>query len=189
MLYLLGGTPRSGKSTIARRFLSETNVPFFPLDLLVDGFIHGFPEYGIGGGDELTIGEQLWPIIKPIATIICEDKTDVFGGKLDYLIEGAQLHPKNVAELCAQFPKRVRACFIGFADIDTMAKFDEIRCFGGERDWLRNFDNQSIIKEIERLKAFSANLRDECKKHGVRYFEISTNRQQMFDTVIQYLKG
>jgi adenylate kinase family enzyme len=47
MLYLLGGSPRAGKSTMAKKFLSETGVPYFGLDYLKMGIARGKPEYGV----------------------------------------------------------------------------------------------------------------------------------------------
>jgi hypothetical protein len=183
MLYLLGGAARSGTSVIAKRFLIETGIPFFCLDYLMMGFANGLPEYGIHPeDDELYIGELLWPVIRPLAVALDEDG-------IDYLIEGAQLLPKHVGELCEQLNGHVRACFIGFADLDVMAKFHQMRKFGGGLDdWLREYDDHKVILEIERLKAFSENLRNECAKYGLKYFETSTDLEQTVGIVVRYLK-
>jgi chloramphenicol 3-O-phosphotransferase len=96
MLYLLGGAARSGKSTIARKFLAETGIPFFDLDYLMMGFANGLPDYGVDpDDDELRVGELLWPVVKPMATAMLENE-------FNYLIEGAQLHPRHAWELGEQ---------------------------------------------------------------------------------------
>jgi hypothetical protein len=55
MLYLIGGTSRSGKSIISRKLLTEKGIPYFPLDSVVMGFTNGMPELGIH--DKLFPGE------------------------------------------------------------------------------------------------------------------------------------
>jgi hypothetical protein len=184
MLYIVGGAARAGKSAVARRFLAETGVPYFPLDCLMMGFAKGFPEHGVGPeDDELHVAELLWPVVKGIATTFVEEE-------IDYLIEGAQLHPRHVGELCEALPGDVRACFLGFAEVDTMTKLRQIRRFGGgEDDWLRHYDDQHVIREIERLKALSERLRAECSSYEIRYLEVSTDLEETVDRVVQYLKG
>ena len=188
MLYLLGGTPTSGKTRIAKRFLSEEGVPFFPLDYLMIGVAYGLPEVGIDPtDDEFSVGELLWPIVKGMASqALIEPKND-------YLIEGAQLQPKHAWELSEELPGRIRACFLGFAEIDAMEKLRQIRRFSREEvnlydDFARR-DDQYVISEIERLKAFSTRLKAECDKYAMMYIEVSTNLANMVDTVIRYLKG
>ncbi len=125
MIYLLGGAPRAGKSTIARKFLSETGIPFFDLDYLMMGLANGFPEYGINPNDhELTVGEKLWPIVNSMVIAMIENK-------FDYLIEGAQIHPSHAWELYNEYEGCLRVSFIGFANIDTMEKLHQIRSFRG----------------------------------------------------------
>ena len=53
MLYILSGTSRSGKTTVARRFLTRTGIPYMSVDAIMMGFTNGIPEYGIH--------DRLWP--------------------------------------------------------------------------------------------------------------------------------
>jgi hypothetical protein len=116
MLYLLGGTARAGKSAAARQFMAETGVPYFPLDCLMMGVAQGLPSLGVDPeDDELRIVDLLWPLVRPIATTFVEEQ-------IDYLLEGAQLAPRHAWELGQALPGAVRACFLGFADVDTRAK-------------------------------------------------------------------
>ena len=68
MLYLVGGSPRAGKPTIARRFVSKTGIPCFGLDYLKMGLARGLPEYGVDPNkDDLVTAKQLWPIVRGMA--------------------------------------------------------------------------------------------------------------------------
>jgi len=184
MLYLLGGTARSGKSAIARRFLAETKVPFFCLDYLMMGFANGLPEYGVDPeDDEFNVGDRLWPVVKPMATALVEDE-------IDYLIEGAQLRPQQAWTLSQAFPGDIRTCFTGFAEVDTRAKFAELRRFGGgSDDWMQDFDDRKMLQEIERLKTFSQKVKLECHQYNLHYVEASLDLHETVETVVQYLQG
>ncbi len=184
MLYLLGGTPRSGKTIITRRFRAQTGIPYFCLYYLMMGFTKGLPDHGVDAeDDERKVAELLWPVVKPLATALVEDE-------VDYMIEGVQLLPRHARELRDNLDKYIRPCFLGFAEVDTREKLRQIRCFGYDPDdWFRDFDEERAIREIERLKVFSVNLRDECREYDLKYFEVSTDIEQTIQEVIQYLRG
>lgn len=182
MLYVLGGAPRAGKSIIAGKFLEKAGIPYFSLDILMMGFAKGLPEYGLDpDDDELRVAEQLWPVVKAMATTLVEDG-------IAYLIEGVQLDPRHVSELVARFPASIRTCFLGFAEADPLAKFHQIRRFGGgSDDWTLGYDDQTLFEEVERFIELSTRLRAGCRKYGLTYFEVSTDLRETVDAVVQYL--
>ena len=184
MLYLLGGAARTGKTTIAREFLAQTGIPFFSLDFLMMGFANGLPEHGVDPeADELLVAEQLGPVIKAMATAMIEED-------VDYLVEGVQLHPRYAWELRQEFAGLVRACFVGFVDVDTSTKLQEIRRFGGGADdWLRHYSDEQLAQEVERLKALSLCLRETCRQYGLTYVEVSNDLAGTVADVMRYLTG
>jgi hypothetical protein len=140
MLYLLGGAARTGKTAAANAFLAKTGIPFFSLDFLMMGFANGLPSLGVDPeSDDLLIAEQLWPVVRSMATAMVEEE-------IDYLIEGAQLRPKHAWELREERAGCVRVCFLGLAQADPLAKLREIRRFGGGADdWLRHYSDELTI--------------------------------------------
>ncbi|MEE9190800.1 MAG: adenylate kinase [Candidatus Neomarinimicrobiota bacterium] len=183
MIYLLGGAPRAGKSTIARKFLSETGIPFFDLDYLMMGLANGLPEYGVNPNDhELTVGEKLWPIVNSMVVAMIENK-------FDYLIEGAQIHPSHAWKLNNEFEGYLNISFIGFTNVDTTEKLHQIRSFRGRyNDWLKDLNDHDIVKTIERLKKLSIYLQKECGKYGLKYFDSSSDFEKTVNTVVDHLK-
>jgi hypothetical protein len=183
MHYLLGGAARAGKSAIARQFLRETGIPFFCLDWLMMGLAQGLPATGVDpDDDELAVGVLLWPVVRPLALALVEDE-------VDYLIEGVQLHPQQVRQLYDQAPGQVRGCFVGYVEIDVMAKFRQLRRYGGGADdWLRYEEDDQLVAQIERLKALSRRLRTECACYRVPYFETTTDRDHTVTEVVRYFR-
>ena len=182
MLYLLGGAARSGKSIIARRILSEKNIPFFALDYQATGAAKSIPQLEIDlDQDDAGVGEKIWPFVKSVAKCILHNKGD-------YLLEGALLQPTYVDELRSEFPSRVIGCFTGYAEAEIHEKFRAVRQFGGgPDDWMMKFDDGIVMQELERLKEVNAQLKAECKIHNLRYFETSKDFEQSIAEVVRYL--
>ena len=184
MLYLLGGTARSGKSIIARRILAERGIPFFCLDHLAIGAANTIPQLQIDlDSDDESVGEKIWPLVKAMAKVIIKDN-------IPYLLEGASLQPRYANELVYEFPTQVYACFIGYADTEIQRKFEQVKRYGGgPDDWMMQFDDGIVRKELERLKAVSESLRQECQKFKLRYFETSKDFEKSVEDVVKFLVG
>lgn len=148
------------------------------------GFANGLPQHGINpDDDERKVGDLLWPVVKPLATALVEDE-------IDYMIEGVQLLPKHASELHSELDHHVKSCFVGYSKVDTLAKFHQIRSFGGGTDdWLKEYDDERTRKEVERLKAFSEYIEEECGKYDLEYFEISLDFEEAIEPVFRYFQG
>lgn len=168
---------------IARRFMAETNVPYFSLDFLMMGLYQGIPELGVGPlrpCKEVAIKQ--WPILKGM----CE--TIVYNG-MDYLIEGDSILPVQVAELMQKEPDKVKACFIGYANISAGAKLHEIReCQVEPNDWLRKHTDEFILDFVTGNIEFSIEFQTDCSKYQIPYYDCSSDFRRTQDQVLTYLK-
>ncbi len=107
-----------------------------------------------------------------------------------YLLEGAALQPQQTQELLSEFPSQARACFLGYADADVRQKFAQVREHGGgPDDWMMQFDESTIMQELERLRKVSEVLRWECEMYRIRYFEMSKDFAGSTKAVIEFLVG
>jgi putative acetyltransferase len=185
MLYLLGGSPRAGKSTMAKQFTSETGIPCFELDYLKMGIARGMPEYGLdpNGGDRI-IAEQLWPVVKGMAMTYVENSEDC-------LLEGTYLLPEYVVELQQMYGDETRACFVGYTQIDTWNKVRQLRDYGVlSGDWdLSSGNDEEARQKVEFLKQFSMYIKAECDRYGLMYFENSSDHWKTIDEVVRFLGG
>ena len=166
MLYLIGGASRAGKTKLAQRLLSSAGVPWFSLDTLRVGLARGFPELKFDPEfDDLAEADRLWPLVRAMSeSLIATGPTEC--------LEGVCLRPQQVALLLADFPKQVRACFLGYPNISADLKASQVLAHaGGINDWL---SGQSVeaIKEwltagIERSRQFE----DECRVNGIPFID------------------
>jgi hypothetical protein len=184
MLYFIGGASRAGKTLMAQRILAERRLAYLSLDCLVMGFTNGVPHYGIH--DKLMpdeIAERLWPFLR--AT--CES---MLWCDLDYVIEGEAILPALLRDLSDEHPGRLRACFVGFADIGIDEKLRQLRAHSDERtDWLARESDAYVRDHVANMVAFSRRLREDCAQHGLRYFETSADFTAATDAARRHLLG
>lgn len=184
MVYLLGGVARTGKSTIAQRFLAQTGTPYFALDYLMMGCAGGAPSLSIDPNEgDLQTAAKLTSIIKAMATAMLENGET-------YLLEGVQLLPQVAVELSRQFPGQVCTAFVGYAEIEPLTKFQQLRHFdAGNNDWLHHESDEELLALVARFKVMSQWLRDECHRYGLPYFDTSVDFTATLDQVITFLKS
>ncbi len=182
MLYLIGGTSRSGKSLMARNLLKEKGIPYLPLDALVMGFTHGLPEYRLH--DKLfpdEIAKRMWPFVKAM----CENL--IFVGK-DYAVEGEALLPADVSDLMNRHRNQIKACFLGYTEIDAAKKMQEIKTYSeGPSDWLVSESDAYILDHITHMIKYSQFLKESCRTHKLTYFDVSKNFSSTINEAVRYL--
>lgn len=170
---------------MSKQFLAETGVPYLGLDFLKMGMSRGLPEYGVDpNGGDLVIGKQIWSVVKGMALTLLEEGED-------YLLEGTYLFPEYVAELQAVWSDHIRACCVGYAEMDTWEKVGYIRSYGvasEHLDWSSEDDDEAR-KQVEFLKAFSVYIRTECEKFGLKYFESKSDHTETLNEVVRFLRG
>jgi len=169
MLYMIGGAPRSGKTTLARRMLAEHGVPYFSIDTLIASLASAQPELGMRVSDPaLKRMEIVWPTIRKVAS-------DVMQSGDDLLLEGDVLLPKHLIEFGHSTNTGIKACFIGYADVDPVKKLRAIREHAaGGIDWTEELDDARLFNLIGELRTFSEYLRRECCHYKIPYFDGST---------------
>ncbi len=169
MLYMIGGAPRSGKTTLARRMLAEHGVPYFSIDTLIASLASASPELGMRVCDPaLKRMEIVWPTIRKVAN-------DVLQSGDDLLLEGDVLLPKHLMEFGHGTYAGIKACFIGYADVDPVKKLRAIREHAADGiDWTEELDDARLLSLIGELRTFSEYLRRECCHYKIPYFDGST---------------
>jgi 2-phosphoglycerate kinase len=168
MLYLIGGASRSGKTTTAKRILNETNIPYFSLDYLMMGIANGIPELGVHPteGDFIT-GQRMWKVLDPLMTAMVENE-------IDYTIEGVQLIPNCVSQFESKYPGKIMSCFIGMAEINVESVVEmKYHSSKTENDGFKELNHAEAMAELVRIRTDSIQIREDCEKHNLKYFESS----------------
>jgi hypothetical protein len=169
MLFMIGGAPRSGKTTLARRMLAEHGLPYFSIDMLIASLASAESLLGLRVRDPpLKRAEVIWPTLRKIAI-------DASQNDHEFLLEGDVLLPKHAMEFGHGPHAGIMACFIGYADVEPPKKLRAIRHYAaGRTDWTHELDDVHLLKLIGDLRTFSKYLRRECCHYKIPYFDGST---------------
>ncbi len=184
MLFLVSGTSRSGKTLIARKILADKRIPYLSLDWLMMGFNDGIPEYGIH--------HLLWPneIAEKMESFLLGMIGSMLVDGMDYVIEGEAMLPRLVADLVEKHPDKIKAIFLGYTEIDAKDKVALVKKHGdGESDWLTNKSDEYIRDHIGNMIAYSKMIKDECRKHGLTYFDTSEDFSGAIEAATDFLVG
>ena len=183
MLLIIGGPGRTGKGMLSRRLMVELQQPYLSLDVVKMGLVNGVPEYGVDPEESTSaVAEKLWPLVRGMAVNMLE--TDVH-----YIIEG-EILPHHAADLREQFPGKVRACFLGYAEIESDRKLGEIREFAGQpNDWTESSSDEYVLEVIRESITFSRALCEECARLNIPYFDTSHAFLPTLNQAAAYLAG
>lgn len=192
MIYLIGGSPRGGKSILSRKLSKALNVPYISTDnlrLVVLPYFKGrkkdknlpfikmfdsatidkfFLRYS--GQEQLKAdlreSKSTWPGTKSLIDhlLVC---------KMDYIIEGIHLLPSFVKEY--KNNKNVKIVFL--------AKMDEEKIYQGllkhvnDGDWLtgNTKNNNTIRMAAKSLSHYGKFFLKETKKYGFKCFNTGDN--------------
>ena len=174
MIYLIGGTPRAGKSTLSKIITERKGIPYISLDFIVH-MINGVqPELNLID-PYAEIPTKFYPYLKNLLINI-EHSVSY------YTVEGDAFTPQQVSELSTQF--KVRSCFMGFSHITL----EQIKKNIGENDWLNDRSEQEQAETPAWIIKRSAEIKKECAKCGIQYFDMAEgDYQENLEKAYNYL--
>lgn len=166
VLYLVGGAPRVGKSSLAQQLLAADGNPWLPTDVIRTVLRHVLPELDAVDQDPVDAGrlaELMYPHIEQAAEV-CAEEAERF------LIEGFELAPSYPARLEAALPgTTIRACFLGHRTFSA----DDLFSYYGPKP---QHEREASVAELEQAAAWirrrSRQLRYECQAEGQPYVDV-----------------
>lgn len=204
MLYLIGGSPRGGKSILSRKLSKKLNTPYLSTDNIkpiVMAYFKGenkhkhFPtkkmfDYtavdkffkNYNGRQYLSAGlkeaKSIWPGARLLILqlLLC---------KMDYIIEGVHLLPNLVNEFKGN--RNVKVIFL--------TKTNEEKIYNGllknkdKKDWIMsNIKNKDIIRlAAKSFCIYGEYFLKESKKYRFKYFNTEDNFQSQLNEAIRFL--
>ncbi len=177
MIYLIGGVPRVGKTTLAKLLLQRKGIPFVPTDTLAHTLTHMYPQLGIQFGKEgawENIPDQFYPFLKSF----------VHGVKYhisDYTVEGDAFFPAHAQKLIEE-EKDIRCCFLGASSITL----EDIRKYAFD-DWVGDLPEKRQKEIPAWIMEKSLMLKAESEKRGIPYFDMAIDREKTLEAAYQFL--
>ena len=164
-LYLVGGAPRVGKSSLAQRLLELDQIPFLPTDVLRTVLRRVLPELDAIDQDPVDasqLAEFMYPHIEQAAEVCVEEAAC-------FLIEGFELSPSYPARLQAALERtEVRGCFLGHG----LFSVEDLAGYRGPKPQHRGAARAELGEAAAWIRRRSRQLREECGVAGVPYVDV-----------------
>jgi hypothetical protein len=164
MIYLIGGPPRCGKSTLSKSIMATRHIPIVSTDLVRGVLAPLLPElHSAMNGDSPQHEAYLFlPHFVQMGLVLQKQLSDV-------VIEGVGYFPKDVAQLRVSLGEHVPCCFIG----NTKASPELL--FSGQTEHTEYTDlteeqQQSLSRKVT---GWSLELRRECEQYDIPFVDVS----------------
>jgi hypothetical protein len=177
-LYLIGGPPRTGKTTLAKRILRERGIPWASTDAVrdtVSPVVPGLVEAGRLGEPPEPEADLLVPFIVRFAL----DMAYVAGGA--YVVEGIGFLPRDVHRF-ERHGDDVRAVFVGFSDV-TLASID----LHAPHSWQATATDDERTRLVPWILDSSERYRADAAAHRQPYVDLSPDFEAGHDAALERL--
>jgi hypothetical protein len=178
-IYLIGGVPRTGKTTLAEKIQQSQGISGLELDH-VRALFDAQPESPISYAAKASIAlvtKQFRPYLEHLMT-------HLVGSTNNFVINGEIVAPSFVAT--SSHSMNIRSCFLGISD--AQASFENVRTFAGDNDWTQQIPDDSLHKILDKYVRRSEKTSQKCNEYGIRYFDVSSSfsaaHQQAFDYLL-----
>lgn len=182
MIYLIGGPPRVGKSTLAQMLTSKNAVPFAPTDAIFHMLMETAPQIEVhdkkGFEDK---AKRFYPFLRKFLLLATWTVSD-------YCIEGDSFLPVQVNDLLND-PQvkdekiQIKCCFLGMSETNLETILKE----GGRNQWLATRSREKQEKVAKHIVERSELTRKECEKYKIAYFDLAGDYKANLEKAYQYL--
>lgn len=182
MIYLIGGPPRVGKTTLVNYLVQKHPMHAVSTDAIRYMLRRSVPKEALNpdifmhfGQDPLTLWERdheqtlieqnrqseaLWPAIREFTHSYDEDG-------IDLIIEGVAILPEFVSGLDVPH----KSVFLGNTGANHSMTIQR-QAMQNEHDWMHGHSEADIEKAAEFFALFSSSLQTESVQYGLRYQEV-----------------
>lgn len=183
MIYILSGVAKSGKTFIVKELIKRFQISAFSTDYLMMSLSLSGKETGVDNTeDDEIVSKQLEPFLFPMIRAMVENG-------IDYIIEGVHFNPDFMSRLLQMFPHKIKALYLGYAEIDANNKVEELKLHKQymENPWFQDLSEKELFELVLYLKKVSKNISQQSKLLDIPYVEVYNIKEQtnvIIDTLI-----
>ncbi len=211
MIYLIGGPPRSGKTTLAKRMSKKYRIPWISCDTLGAierehtpksewdkkypySYLRKDPKMGRSNDlfYETYSPKKIASVLKKQAKstykaidifIACE----IADGN-DYIVEGYHITPQFADKMIKKYGKKnIKAMFLGKFDEYQFAK--DVHKSTTPNDWLivLTKKQETFVRVGKMVSFYSQEMKEQAKKYGLKMFNMDKGFNKQIISAIKYL--
>jgi adenylate kinase family enzyme len=161
---ILGGTPRSGKTTLAVQ-LAKNGYSKISFDYINESIEKGLPEVIIEDNhNQECCAKKLYMFFE---TMVGGAVTDAKIYSMSTVIDMYDFTPEYVSKL--PYQDSIEAYFLGYPDFNIDAIKYNIKYYAQPTDWIAQVDEEYLNEVAERCYIINHKLVTQCKQYGYQF--------------------
>lgn len=175
---IIGGTVRSGKSTLANLLVKRFKYSKCESDTIVNAFNNVFPELGITHKNPIGAREVYEPFLFEILNGFCKDLKHE---QIVTVFPGSQFLPENIA----RYEKKDKyiVIFLGLDGVTPQELLIKIRQMDKEHDWTFKRSDEWLLTFCDNVIKESNLIKEKCKEYGFYYFNTFNDRDEVLNII------
>lgn len=167
-LILIGGTARSGKTTLRKLMYDKHKIQGYDLDLIRRIIERKDTEYS----ESIFVGSDKYDKFKPYLNSFVTQLQKFEEGI--YIIEGDSIRPETTEGISEN--DSLIKIFFGYTQTNSQEKFEQLKKLG-EKSWTAKFNDEELRDFIHRSIEKSIILEKQCKEQNLIYIDTSEDLQ------------
>lgn len=200
---IIAGPSRAGKSTLARKINEELNYFVISVDKLVATFQGAYPQLNIKlNWNRRKTTDNLAPFLGHFLGAFSSSHGVAYELNLRahavkgnrFVLEGGYFNFEKILPILKMYEiEELKDNFflIGLVQNKKTADelFNDFRKYDTEDDWTYNFSDDDLREVSEDAILFSRSMTDHLVKYGFTIYDTSTEREQVFDKIVEDIKS
>lgn len=174
MIYLIGGTPRVGKSTLSSLILERNKISILSTDVIRNLIDFAPSKVGINDLPVEEKSEAFFPYFLQLLKILQNKYSD-------YVIEGDLFTPEQLSSIQERI--QFKCCFFGTSNITL----EDLKKIKAEHDWVSKFPEEEQKKLPQQFIKRSEVTKTEAEKYNFPYFDIYPDRNKAIEAAYDCL--
>lgn len=175
--FVILGSARSGKSTLATIINKRYNYSIISIDSFVSALKEAFPELNITHSNTENKFKLLPPFVYSYMKKIINEFPDN-----KFVLEGWHVYPKEIVSLFKTLD--VKIICLGYTKITCKEVVSLIRKNEGINSYTKNMSDDEVKVLVKKHIEYSEILKQQCIKYGIKFYDTSYNREKVFEQII-----
>ena len=200
---IIVGPSRAGKTTLARKLNEELDYFVISLDKLVAVFQEAYPQVNVKlNWDRKKTTDNLAPFLGHFLGAFSSSQGTVNELNLQahaiagnhFVLEGAYFNFEEISSILKKYGiQKLKDHFILIGLVQNEKTpdnfFNDFRKYDTENDWTYSLSDDDLMEISEEAVQFSRSMTDKLAKYGFSIYDTSTDREQVFDQIVDDIKA
>lgn len=200
---IIAGPSRTGKSTLARKINEELNYFVISVDKLVATFQGAYPQLNIRlNWDRSKTTDNLAPFLGHFLGAFSSSHGIAYELNLRahavkgnrFVLEGGYFNFEKILPILKLYEiEEMKDSFFLIGLVQNKKTADEVfhdfRKYDTEDDWTYSLDDDDLREVSQEAIPFSQSMTDHLVKYGFTIYDTSTEREQVFDKIVEDIKS